>query len=111
MGQQLYQGMPTYEQPLITKGQISTSWFRFFSSLFTGQPSGAEKTITVGISPFTYLAPVAGTMLISGGTVSAIQLTRSVTTLTGLTAGLFPLANGDQLTVTFTGLPTMTWYP
>jgi hypothetical protein len=111
MGQQLYQGMPTYDQPLTTKGQTAASWYRFFNSLFQGQPSGAEMSVTVGISPFAYLAPSGGTMLIHGGTVTAIQLTRSATTLTGLTSGLFPLAKGDILTVTYSGLPTMVWYP
>lgn len=111
MGQQLYQSLPTYESPIVIKGQTSSVWFRFFSALYNGQPSGAESTIAVGISPFAYVAPRAGTVLINGGTVSAVQLTRSVTTLTGLTGGLFPLSNGDTLTVTFTGLPTMTWYP
>jgi hypothetical protein len=110
-GQQLYQSMPEYNQAITKGGQTSASWYRFFNSLYQGQPSGAEIAINVGISPYTFLAPTAGTMLIRGGTVSAIQLTRSITTLIGLTAGLFPLANGDQLTVTYTGLPTMVWYP
>lgn len=110
-GQQLYQSQPTYEQPLVVKGQNSTVWYRFFSALYQGQPSSAESGITVGISPFSYVAPTAGNMLITGGTVSAIQITRSFTTLTNLTSGLFPLSKGDTLTVTFAGLPTMTWYP
>jgi len=111
MSQQLYQAQPTYDQPLTIKGQTATVWYRFFSALYQGQPSAAEVALAVGISPFSYLAPTRGNVLINGGTVSAVQITRSLTTLTGLTSGFFPLSNGDTLTVTYSGLPTMTWYP
>jgi hypothetical protein len=51
-------------------------------------------------------------MIIRGGSVSAVQFTRSVTTLTGQTQGVFPLAQGDTLTITYTGGgPTLTWVP
>jgi hypothetical protein len=31
--------------------------------------------------------------------------------VTGQTAGLFPLNQGDTLTVSYTGLPSLTWVP
>ena len=111
MGQQSYQGLPTYDQPITTKGQTTPVWYRFFNALWGGQPLGNEQTIAVGASPFSYLALSKGSMLVKGGTVSAITITRSATTLTGLTAGFIPLANGDTITVTYAALPAMVWYP
>jgi hypothetical protein len=104
--------LPTFTRPVLEKGgSTSTPWYRFLQSLHSGAPASAEGPITVGGSPFAYSAPTAGAVLVSGGTVTAIQITRSSVTLTGLTSGLFPLAQGDILTVTYSGLPTMTWYP
>lgn len=103
--------VPTYEQPLTKSGQTSSVWYRFFQGLFQGQPSGNEISITAGASPYTYTAGQKGFLLVQGGTVTAIQLNRSVTTLTGLTGGIFPLSLGDSLTVTYGGLPTLVWYP
>jgi hypothetical protein len=106
-----YQVVPTFDQPLSIKGSTSSVWYRFFQGLYLGTPSAAEVTITAGASPFTYTALSKGFMIIRGGTVSAVQFTRSVTTLTGQTSGIFPLSNADQLTVTYTGIPTMVWVP
>ena len=69
-------------------------------------------SITVGASPFTYTAPAAGQVAVTGGTVSAIALIRQGTTVaTGLTVGMFPVARLDQIKVTYTVAPTMTFLP
>jgi hypothetical protein len=103
--------LPTYEQPLTKGGQTASVWYRAFQGLVQGVPPSAERTITVGISPFSYTAPSKGFLIISGGIVTATQFTRTVTTLTGQTTGIYPLSQGDVLTVTYTGLPTVTWVP
>jgi len=103
--------VPTYEQPISKREMTQSVWYRYFQDLDNGVPHGGEVTVTVGASPFTYTAPLAGNLLVKGGTVSAVQLTRTATVLTGLTAGFFPLAAADQLTITYTGLPTMVFYP
>jgi len=73
------------------------------------QPSAA---ITVTASPFTYTAPFNGQVTVTGGTVSLIQIIRGGTTVaTGLTVGLFMMSRGDQLIVTYSGLPTMIFLP
>jgi hypothetical protein len=73
------------------------------------QPTAA---ITVGGSPFSYTAPFAGTVVVQGGTVSAIALVRQGTsTTTGLTVGVFPVSRGDVVAVTYTGTPTMSFLP
>ena len=86
-------------------------WYKFFSALYKGTPPSAETALVVGISPWSYSAPAKGFVIIRGGTVSAVTFSRSMTTLTGQTAGIFPLAQGDVLTVSYSGLPTMTWVP
>lgn len=106
-----YQIAPTYEQPIIKNGQTTASWYRFFQGLFQGTPPSAELTLSVGGSPFSYTAPVKGFVILKSGTVSSVAFTRSVTTLTGQTSGIFPLNQGDILTVTYTGLPSMIWVP
>ncbi len=69
-------------------------------------------SIAVGASPYTYTALFPGTVVIVGGTVSAIAVVRQGTsTATGLTAGVFPLARLDQLVITHTGAPTATFIP
>lgn len=68
--------------------------------------------ITVGASPFAYTALAEGTVTVSGGTVSAISITRGATVVpTGVTAGVFPLSQGDIITVTYSVLPTMNFIP
>jgi hypothetical protein len=107
-----YQTAPTYETPLTIKGQIHTSWYRFFQGVFKGTPPSSESVLVLGASPFAYQAPAKGFLIVRGGSVSAVQFTRAVTTLTGQTQGVFPLAQGDTLTITYTGGgPTLTWVP
>ena len=102
--------IPTYETPLTSKGQTQSSWYRFFLSVWQGAAPSNETTLKVGGSPFSYTAPSRGYVLLKGGTVSAVQVMRSVTTLTGLTAGIFPLSQGDVLVVTYSALPTMVFF-
>lgn len=68
--------------------------------------------ITPGASPFTYTAPFAGSIAVTGGTVSAIALIRQGTTVaTGLITGLIPVSRYDQVKVTYSVVPTMTFIP
>lgn len=90
-------------------GSVTDWWYRFFSSIFSVPVP--ESTITVTTSPFTYTAQVAGMVLITGGTISQINLVRSTTVTTGLTTGQFILGKGDSLVVTYSVTPTMTFYP
>lgn len=105
-----FRQIPTYETALGGK-QTTRSWFRWFQDQHNGLPKGAEMTVAAGGSPFTFTAPSGGYIILRGGTVSAVSVTRTVTTLTGQTAGIFPLSQGDQLTVTYTGLPVMVFVP
>lgn len=103
--------VPSSQQPISGPGGfITTYWQRFFASLVA--PPAAIGTVTVGSSPFLYTAPSAGTVSVTGGTVTDISLTRNTSTIpTGLTAGLIPVSNGDVVTVTYAVLPDISFVP
>lgn len=73
------------------------------------QPSSA---ISPTGSPFSYTAPFNGSVIVSGGSVSAISIKRQTATIaTGLTVGQFALSRLDQLIVTYGSAPTMAFLP
>lgn len=103
---------PSSLMPISTnEGMVTEQWFRYLAALSTSS-GGKAVTATVGGSPFTYTAPSAGHVLVSGGTVSAISLTRGRTTIaTGMTSGFVPVSAGDAVTVTYTVAPAVTFLP
>ena len=92
------------------QGMVSLAWWQFFNLLAPTKPA-IESAITVGASPYSYTAQSNGHVVVTGGTVSAISLTRVSAHATGLTAGLIPVGNKDVVTVTYSVLPTMTFIP
>ncbi len=76
-------------------------------------PMGAA--ITPGASPYTYqnLDGYQELVTVSGGTVSAIDISNdnSTFTVTGLTSGAFVLENAASLKVTYSSTPTMKKNP
>lgn len=100
---------PTFSQPIADdKGFCTRAWFLALVSLFT--PS-AESSVTPGVSPFTFTAPQAGTLLVVGGTGVSIQLRRTQTVSTGVAAGFVPVSSGDDVIITYVVAPTLTFYP
>jgi hypothetical protein len=111
---QQYRAVPTYGQKLEIGEHTSASWYRFWQDVNSGRPPGPESGIVVTVSPFIYHTTVGGGFLIvSGGTVSAIAFSRDQVNFyaTGLTAGVFPLANEDSYRITYTVKPTVTFVP
>ena len=72
----------------------------------------APSTPTLSGSPATLTAAVNGTYVLSGGTVSLVQFQRGTFTLnyTG-SQYQFPVSAGDQLIITYTAAPTVTFIP
>ena len=105
--------MPDVGQPLTLKGAIAAGWFRFWQGLWSGTPTGGLSTVTTSSSPFTYVAGVGGTLLVSSGTVTQITYSRDAANfyVTGQTAGMFPLSQGDQLVITYSAPPTLIFSP
>jgi hypothetical protein len=98
------------QQPITdSTGKINSVWFQWLATLFgTGQKVAA----VAGASPFSYTAPSNGRLIVQGGAVSAVELNTSGARYnTGVTAGIFPLAAGDEIIVTYTAAPNMTFIP
>lgn len=75
-------------------------------------PGQLPVSITVGTSPFVYTATYAGSVTISGGSVTNTTLTRSsvaVWSVGGTAAdAVIPVRSGDVVTVTYSAAkPTM----
>lgn len=104
---------PTFDQPLNEKGLTSKIWYRFFQSLAKGIPPAAEVTVTATGSPYTYTAAQKGFLIVQGGTVSLIQVSRTAGTnhATGITQGVFPLSAGDSLVINYSVAPNLTFVP
>lgn len=68
--------------------------------------------VAVGASPFTYVAPANGTVVLRGGLVSTVEIGRSGSfTTAGILNGAVSVSKGDQLRVTYaTWWPTMTFF-
>lgn len=106
--------LPDVNTPLTDKkGTTNSSWFRLWGGLFSGTPTGNLSVVTSPNSPFTYIAPVGGTLIVNGGTVSQIQYSRDGANfyVVGQSAGMFPLSQGDQLVIQYSAPPTMTFAP
>lgn len=104
---------PTYEQGLQEGSNTTRSWYRWFQAIDTGTPPSTEKTLSPAGSPYTYQAPSGGFVIVSGGTVSAIQFSRTPGTFwnTGQTSGTFPVSQNDTLQISYSSIPNITFVP
>lgn len=110
---QQFNTVPTYQVPLTAQGVTVKDWYFFFVGIFRGLPPGNVVPVTPGVSPYDYVAPSKGTLIVSGGTVSAIEFSRDGTTFfaTGQTAGMFTLNQSDFLRISYSVVPTVTFVP
>lgn len=96
-------------------GTPTPEFFRTLDYLIHFTGFGSIVGITVDVSPFVYKASISpGTVLVTGGTVSAIELSRDGGTTyynVGITSGPVRILSDDWLRVTYAVLPTMTWVP
>lgn len=108
-----FNSLPLYNVPLMQGGHTLRDWYFFFSGLFRGLPPGNVEPVTPGASPYIYSATKRGSMIVEGGTVSAVEFSRDGVTFydVGAVAGMFPINASDQLRVTYAVVPTMTFVP
>lgn len=97
-------------------GAAQKDWYIFFYNLYLAVTEGlpqAATAITVTPSPMTYAAVIRGQAHVSGGTVSVIEFSRNGTDWydTGITVGFVQMDRGDQLRVTYSVAPNMTFFP
>lgn len=101
--------LPNLKSALVNaKGFVLQPWITFFQQ-FTQAPSQVID-LNVIVSPFSYTAVEPGFLAITGGTISAITLTRGSTTVT-ITGDLIPVAIGDIVAITYSVLPTVQFFP
>lgn len=101
--------VPSSAQPISGEGgKVTTTWQRFFNALVSAPAAIAAVTPTG--SPFAYTASGAGTLVLSGGTVSARTLTRNTTTVP-VGSSTIQMANGDVTTITYSVAPTINFIP
>jgi hypothetical protein len=108
----VYRTAPTYDLPLTDGKNTHAAWYRWFQNVDLGIPPSSEIPIALGASPFIYSPKMKGGVIVSGGTVSNILISRSGTFYsTGVTGGLFNLAANDQLKVVYSVAPQMVFLP
>ncbi len=105
--------VPTYQTPILQGGNMVRDWYFFFTGLYRGLPPENVTVPTAGASPYTDSAQRKGSLIVTGGTVSAIEFSRDGTTFydVGQTSGMFPLNAADRLRITHTGAPDLAFVP
>lgn len=113
------QGFPQISAPFVMEtGQINQTWLQLLINLWqrTGGGKGSEPnpvaTVALGTSPFTYQAPIDGNLWVSPGCYCKLMLTRGAMTLNYgyITRGIFPMAVGDTITLTYTNYPPTLYF-
>ena len=122
--------VPIQQPPLQNNGYFSQAWVHFFQFLFdrvggNEAPSNSEiasalasgggpaVSISPGSSPYIYTAPAIGAVVVSGGGLQNVEISRDGVTyyVVGTFRGMFPMTTGDKLRVTYSSAPTMTFIP
>lgn len=86
--------MPDVIQPLIDKSMT------------------LPEPVTVGASPYSYIASRDGYLAVTGGTVTKQEYGRTaVFTDVGLLTSMLPILQGDTMRVSYTATPTITFIP
>jgi hypothetical protein len=102
--------VPNSNQPIADpKGMVTQVWQRFFGALVA--PPAAATAVAVSASPTSFTASERGSVVVSGGTISAVTLNRAGTVLAFGTTRSIPVANGDLVTVTYSVAPTINFLP
>jgi hypothetical protein len=98
---------------MVSQGKATSPWYRFFQGLYKGIPPASEVAVKATASPFHYTTPQRGFLIVQGGTVSMVQLSRGGVTNynAGQTSGVFPLSSGDSAVVTYSVTPNITFFP
>jgi hypothetical protein len=86
----------------------STATLQAMSQPLRGNTKPPFMPVTPGASPFSFVAPFAGDVVITGGTVSATALSRDGTNFITYPPGVVRVAQGDTVKVTYSAAPTMT---
>lgn len=102
--------IPNMLSALVDKaGKILPPWNSFFQQF--SNPPAPIMSPTVTASPFSYLVKQPGMVVLSGGTVSLVQLIRGKITISMGTTTAFPVEIQDTVKITYSVLPTLKFVP
>lgn len=104
-------GLPSRALGLNPGGPAHETWYQWFTRISQLSAERPIDPISLGASPFTYIARTIGHIFVTDGTVSAISLVRSGVAVACPSNIFIPVAANDSVTVTYSVLPTMTFIP
>lgn len=105
------------QQPIVMdRGMAQKDWFLFFTNLYTAVTDGLPQpaqALPLPASPGVLVATIRGQAHIGGGTVSLIEFSRDgrIWYDTGITRGFVTMDRADSIRVTYTVVPTITFFP
>jgi hypothetical protein len=91
-------------------GHIAPAWHRFLQKIAPNPQ--AVQAQTLKHSPYVFTAPSNGSLVVSGGAVSKITLTRGrVAVDVGQTSGHLPASLGDVFSISYSSAPLVHFLP
>ena len=82
------------------------------TNFLTYGSQAAGSAVTAPASAVAYTCASKGLVIVNGGVVTIVSITRAaVVYTTGVLAGVFPCAENDGITITYTTAPTMDFIP
>jgi len=100
---------PLAEVKTDTRGRLVayliSPWNSFFQQFV--QPAPAVATVDLTGSPFKFTPNVNGNLIISGGVVSNISLTRGTDTIDLTGQKIIPTAINDSVSITYSNPPSV----
>lgn len=90
-------------------GIIKNPWNLWFQQFSQAPPN--IQNIVLGASPYLIDVHDFGNIVVTGGTISSIVLTRGNISLNLTGQKLIPIAIGDVVIVTYSVLPTIQFIP
>lgn len=102
---------PTLPVSAPNTGLVASIWYQWFTRISQLSAERPFEPLTVLASPFVYTAYTIGNVIVQGGTVSSIVLTRDGVSVTCGEGVFIPVAANDTLTITYSVLPSITFIP
>jgi hypothetical protein len=105
--------IPNFGIPLVNGGVTQRDWYFFWDGLYRGLPPANVAEPALEASPMVYSALIRGSLIVQGGAVSLVEFSRDGLDWydTGQTQGMFPLSAADQLRITYSSAPNLTFVP
>lgn len=91
-------------------GRCTDAWQAFFSGL-AGQGAAKSTLIAPNASPYTYIAPAAGHLVVQGD-ITSLTLVRGRDPIAlAPTLSMIPMSKGDRAVLTYSAAPGLVFLP